>query len=235
MDEFFCLDSIFSEQLLAKVIASDMLDERVQCPIDPAHQLWSPRAQASRVNPEIHVEVRHSRRDQSMIWTWTGRHCLLHNNVLAQMATRGFTGYESRRAWVRFRDGRLSDEYHRIAVRGWGGTARPESGVRIAEGCIGCLRKRYTPLLDPTQLINRSSWTGEDFFIVWPLANYIFVTRRVVEFLRETSVKSCEIRSLTAESRERPFTGTDGFIVTGLANVLPEELAIRYGRHLGIA
>jgi len=190
MSEFFWLDHGSSEQLRGQILKSDAIDERVQCPVSPDHLPRSDRALASRVNPHLDVEVRHSKRDLMMIWAGIA-HCLVHTELLAEIRSAGFTGYSVRPATVRFRDGFLSHEYQRLGIRGWGGLARPESGVKQVGDCKGCLHRRWSAVLDPTQLIDRNQWNGDDCFIVWPLPNFIFVSKRLAEFLISSKVRSC--------------------------------------------
>ena len=87
---------------------------------------------------------------------------------------------------------------------------------------------------DPSQLIDEDQWTGEDFFIVWPMPGYIFVMQRVVEVFQAANVKSCRIRKLESGLRGESFSGTDSFRTESLAVFLPVDLAIKYGKPLGI-
>src|SRR5947209_311907 len=149
MSEFFCLDDVYSIQRLATVMSSDEVDERVLCPVNPEHQSWSLRARASRISPQVTVEVRHNKRDDRIIWSFGHDHCIFHKQIVAEMESLGFTGCSSRPAKVRFRDGVLSDEYQLVRATGWGGIARPESGIQLIEDCPGCDNRRYSNLADP--------------------------------------------------------------------------------------
>jgi hypothetical protein len=231
MREFFCLDSPESEQLIGKVVKSTQMRERASCPIDPDHQFLSDRARISYFNRELQVTVKHNKRDHMMIWAGVPEQCLVHTQLIREMESAGFTGFSCRPATVRFRDGFVTDDYCRLAVSGWGGLARPESGIHLVEACSGCLNKRWTPLADSSQLIDESQWTGEDVFIVWPLANYTFVTARVAELLRSSNVKSCTLRTLEPGGS---FAGRDDFRTGSLAGSMPLELAQKFGSPLGI-
>jgi len=234
MGEFFLLDQVFSQQLVGEVVKSDAVDEGVQCPANPEHQPWSDRALASRVNPHLEVEVRHNKRDHMMIWTRATRDCLVHTGLLTKMRSAGFTGYSVRPAIVRFRDGFVSYEYQRLGITGWGGLARTESGIQLVEQCSGCAKNRWSALIDPSRLIDRNQWNGEDFFIVWPLANYIFVSKRAADFLVSWKVRNCAIRDLSSTCGDELFGGND-FRAGSLAGVLPSELALKFGKPLGLA
>jgi hypothetical protein len=43
----------------------------------------------------------------------------------------------------------------------------------------------YTPFTDPTSLIDVDQWDGTDFFMVWPLTQYVFTTSRVARVLHD--------------------------------------------------
>jgi hypothetical protein len=139
MSEFWCLDTGYSIQRLATVVSSDVIDERVFCPVNPRpeHQSWTPRALASLISPQVTVEVRHNKRDRRIIWSFGHDHCIFHEQVVRDMQRQGFNGFSARSAKVRFCDGILSDEYQRVRVTGWGGVARVESGIRLLADCPG--------------------------------------------------------------------------------------------------
>ena len=67
----------------------------------------------------------------------------------------------------------------------------------MVKSCPGCLWKNIAALTeDAEQLIDWNQWTGEDFFIVWPMPNHIMITERVADFLMSDHVKSFEFLDL---------------------------------------
>jgi hypothetical protein len=150
------------------------------------------------------------------------------------MAEHGLTGFVLRPAKVRFRDGLVSEEYRQLVVTGWGGIARPESGIHLLEACAGCLHKTYSGLKDAGRIIDPGQWTGEDLFTVWPLPTYTFITRRVKDFLETNAVRSYYAHTLNEHSPICQYASTECSI-GGLAQFIPEEQALRYGRPLGLA
>jgi hypothetical protein len=179
------------------------------------------------------VQVGHNKRDQMLIWTWPPwPFAIIHDRLVENLRSEGFTGHALRPATVRFRDGALSDEYKRLLVTGWGGMARPESGIRLKHACPGCLYKSYTELSDASELIDRSQWTGEDLFVVWPMPYFVFITSRLAEFLIASRTKSFSLRAL--EQTLGPFAGEYGFGVGSLGDTLPRDLALKYGKPLGV-
>src|SRR5262249_44338572 len=137
------------------------------CPVSTGmnqHRWYLPRA-------DLAFEVKHNQRDQWLVFgLFEG--IVIHRNLVDEFERRGFTGYRLRPATVRFPDGYLSHDYSELVVTGWAGVAPPESGIELIEACGGCGYKKYSSLKNPERLIDWSQWTGEDFFIVWPLPGY---------------------------------------------------------------
>ena len=176
------------------------------------------------------VRMKHHRRDEKMIWCWAFG-TLVHEELLAEMEKLGFTGYRSRPATVSYRDGSVSTGYRELIVTGWAGVASPESGVRVAKSCPACRWKKYTAVTDYERLIDWTQWSGDDFFIVWPMPHWILITERVAQWLLSRDVKSFRLTSL--DDWDHPV-GASGFTVGRLSNFLPEDLAVKYGRPLGL-
>ena len=191
--------------------------------------LTSDHLDGSRRVSELILTVKHNRRDEMIIWWLSG--CVVHERLLAQFEQQGFTGFRVRQATVRFRDGTMSREYRELIVTGWAGIARTESGVRVVESCSACHYKRYSGFTDVEQLIDWEQWTGEDFFMVWPLPLFILVTERVASWLLSHKVKSLTLAGLHDLD---PGVVGFGFTVGRLSDFLPEDLALRYGKPLGL-
>jgi hypothetical protein len=204
------------------------------CPAAPGHRRAVTPPGDEHLDATANVRVVHDKRDQTVIWTWPPwPFVVVHDRLAESLKSEGFSGYSLRPATVRFRDGSLSDEYKRLLVTGWGGMARPESGIRLKHACPGCLYKSYTTLSDASELIDKNQWTGEDMFVVWPMPGFIFITGRVAEFLSTSRTKSFNLRGL--EKTAEPFAGKHGFGVGSLGDSFPRDLALKYGRPLGIA
>ncbi len=227
MPECFNLRGPESERLLA---GDEPPREQVvlHCPISLEHN------GGRREVGELMLQLKHNKRDQWIIKDWMGNR-VVHESLLAEFDRRGFTGYRLLPSTVRFRDGSVSSEYRELVVVGWGGHARPESGIRLREECPGCLRREYSDLDDGEQLIDWSQWTGEDFFLVWPLPGFPLITKRVADALISLNVKSYSLRPLVAlEGRNLMGGACTGYSVGRLSLYIPEDLAIKYGRPLGL-
>ena len=180
---------------------------------------------------ELHHYVKHNRRDEHMIW---GLYITIHASVLEKFESEGFTGYRARPAKVTFLDGETSDEYREFIVTGWAGVVQPESGMRLLDSCTGCLWKDYGPIHDFTRIIDWDQWTKEDFFIVWPLTGHRLCTERAARWLEVSGIRSFSLgRGL--DLLEKKKNSLNYGIPRGpLSESLPEDLAIKYGRPLGL-
>ena len=200
-----------------------------RCPLDAQHR-------QDRRTTTLALEVRHASRDEQIICSWLGAR-VVHASLLSEFQKRGFTGYRLKPATVRFADGHISRDYSELIVTGWAGVARPESGITLVENCPGCQRKRYSSLQDSTQLIDWTAWTGDDFFIVWPLPTFTLVTARVAEALETLGIRSYSSGTLRLlEQRFLPsaLPSLNGFTVGRLSCFLPDDLALKYGKELGL-
>jgi hypothetical protein len=227
MPEYFHLGDAESQRLQAD--EEPIADREVwACPANPKHN-----AGVRRIG-ELSLQVKHNKRDELIISSWTFDR-VVHESLIAEFGKLGFSGFQTRPAIVRFRDGSVSKEYRELVVVGWGGHARVESGIQLIEECSGCHRRSYSGLQDSEQLINWDQWTGEDFFIVWPLPRYTLITKRVADTLASLKVKSYTLGGLRSlEQRNRPQGLPSGFSVSRLSFCLPEDLATKYGPPLGL-
>ncbi|SPF34540.1 hypothetical protein SBA4_1500003 [Candidatus Sulfopaludibacter sp. SbA4] len=224
--EYFWLATAKSEGLLA----SDTVPNPFQVTMCPATTGMQQHRSLRRLH-DLALQVRHSKRDEWLIFSWRGE-LAVHQKLLAEFEERRFTGYRLRPCTVRFRTGRVSHEYSELMVTGWAGMARPESGIRLIGTCKGCDYRIYSPLEDAEKLIDWSQWTGEDFFMVWPLPGYPLITRRVADAFEEMRVRSYTLRSLQfLQMRGRLYSR---FELGPLSQFMPQDLATRYGKPLGI-
>jgi hypothetical protein len=219
MVEYFELHGPDSQHLSA----TDTVEDANETRLCRATSGYSQHRSLRRV-ADLFLEVKHTRRDQWIISAFF-EGMVMHTRLLEEFERRGFTGYRLRPATVRFRDGSLSHEYSQIVVSGWAGVAPPESGIELIEACGDCGYKRYSPLQHPEHLIDWSQWTGDDFFIVWPLPKYMMITRRVADVLAELKVKSYCLKDPRVSQQQYSF----GYTVGALSDYVPEDLAIRYG------
>lgn len=167
-----------STQLLARWVADKVKVESIKCPLDPGHQRPGKRL------TELYVAAPEGSRNLGFLWTWPSE-LLVHESLLAAFEELEFSGYETRPAHVTFGDGRTyNTAFRELVVTGWGGIAPPESGIRRTFRCPACHHSIYSCFTHPARLINVQNLNGLDFFMVWPLPRYIFISNRVAQEFR---------------------------------------------------
>jgi hypothetical protein len=183
---------------------------------------------------ELALEVKHNRFQELMIGTLVGD-VVIHASLAARFEQCGFTGYRLNPASVRFRNGRVSGDYRELIMVGWAGLARPESGIHVVKECPGCSSKKYSCLRDANQLVDWSQWTGEDFNVLWPIGRSL-ITKRVAEMLSSLQGSSFAIQNLRELVGKEHGLPPDnwGFAAGYLSAIMPEDLAIKYGKPLGL-
>lgn len=224
MIEYFHLAATYSDRLMADDNESYKNRMRWPCPISGDH------SDGSRRIGTLKMRVKHNFHRQPMIWGWIEGY-VVHESLLAEYQKQGFTGYRTRPAIIQFRDGSTSNEYQEFIVTGWGGMATPESGVHVDKSCPACHWKHYSPITNYEKLIDWSQWTGDDFFMVWPLPRSILITEMVAEVLRKQKSRAFRLARLQDCD---PLVAKFGFTVGRLSGFMPEDLAIQYGTPLGL-
>lgn len=218
---FFKLSSPESEARLARW-DEPMNLEQITCPVNDGHMRGGRRTtDLSIVLPRV-VE--------DFVWTWLSE-CMIQQRVLDLFRQAGFTGFEVKPVKARFRgkSTRVPPVLWELIVTGWGGMAPPESGIHLLEekSCKVCGHLRYSGLTNPERLIDERKWDGSDFFIVWPLPNYRFVSERVADFIGKQGLTG--VRFLRPETLE-----VDGASPGRLSHSMPEARARELGEALGI-
>ena len=224
MNLYFNMTHPDSERLIAEV--KNSYGEGRRCSVTTEHRGGFPR-----IGP-LFLQVKHDRRDEQIICGWWD--FVIHESLLEEFEKEGFTGYQVKPATVRFRDGSETTDYREFVVTGWAGIASPGSGVQLVQSCNGCPYMEYSAITNYADVVDWSQWTGEDFFIVWPMAAYKLVTERVAQWLLARRVKSVRLEGGFTERESQPVLSRRGFTVGCLSDYLPEDLAIKYGRPLGL-
>jgi hypothetical protein len=109
-----------------------------------------------------------------------------------------------------------------------GGVAPAESGIRQVYYCPGCRATDWSDLSNPEGLIDPRNWDGSDFFVIWPMPAFFFVTERVVEVFRRSGLKGAEF------AKTFPAGGGMGFSPPRLSHVMPKDRAHEIGDPLDI-
>jgi hypothetical protein len=175
---FWELTSPHSTNKLAEWVHEEMKLEIVSCPIDEAHNGPGKRLTNLTVKlPSKHVD--------NLVWTWLSE-CLIQDHVLETFKEEKLTGFavEPVRARFDLDNGTKPPRLWELIVKGQAGVAPPESGIRRVFECPGCGYTKYSDCSAPGKLIDESQWDGSDFFTIWPLNKFIFITDRVARVLK---------------------------------------------------
>jgi hypothetical protein len=179
-----------STQILAKWINGKVDLESVSCPLNPNHQ-----RPGKRLTP-LYLTAPQTSQMLDFLWTWPSE-LLVHSSLLAVFRDLGFSGYETRRAYIRFGDSSTYDvSFSELVVTGWGGIATPDSGVQRTFRCPACHHTVYSCFTQPERLIDPKNWDGADFFLVWPMPRYIFVSARVAQEFRKRKWSGASLEEL---------------------------------------
>lgn len=177
--------------------------------------------------------------------TWFGPQWLIQDRVLKLFQEEGFTGFEvyplETDVLIRQKRESLCDDVigvkakdieqmevpklWEMLVTGWGGVARPESGMRLLDPS-----GEYSEWTDASLIMDEKQWDGSDFFIVWPIPFNIFVTDRVAKFIRRNKLTGA--RLVPVEQMEPLSSSSCG--PGKLHQWLPEQKARELGEPLGI-
>ena len=130
------------------------------------------------------------------VWTWDSE-LLVQDESLNILRKAGLSGFEPKPAKVHLAKGRrAAPKLWELRVFGWGGFAGAGSGVHLIESCEECGYQLYSCFKKSSLLLDRQQWDGSDFFIVWPLPRFIFVTDRVAEVLRRHKLSGMKLQPL---------------------------------------
>ncbi|MCE3019072.1 MAG: hypothetical protein ACK56W_24465 [Pirellula sp.] len=145
-----------------------------------------------------------------MIWSSWPIQLFVSQRLHEVFQHAGISGYEALAADVKLIFDHRPEErvFWQVGVTGWGGIARPESGLKCVDD--RSFPRRFTkskgtgPVFDPGQ------WDGSDFFVVWP-HSACFVSSKVLEILEREEV--CHFRSQSPNmychfENDQEFTGS---------------------------
>jgi hypothetical protein len=195
--------------------------EEISCPLDPGH------ARIGRFYSNLNVVIPCSP-PADFLFTWVSQ-CLLQEHVIDVMERAGLTGFWTKPAKAVLKKTGESVTVSQLGVIGWGGIVPSQSGIRMDESCPGCGWTHWSDLTNPEHLIQPQNWDGSDFFIIWPMPAYVFVSERVFRVYNESGFKGARF------SKTFPVQGNGiGFSPQRLSQFMPKERAHEIGDSLGI-
>jgi hypothetical protein len=215
-----------STRKLAEWVDDEIETEQVVCPVDPGHRRGGKRiSNLSVVLPPGAV--------QDFVWTWYSE-CLIQDRTLELFRREGFTGFDVKPVKARFKKGTgTPPQLWELVRTGWGGFAKRESGIQRIRYCDACQSVRYSGIKDATQLVDVNTWDGSDFFIVWPIPNFVFITQRVADCIRDYRMTGAVLER-SDEYKPNPAV-IEGFSPGRLSYCMSESRARELGEAAGIA
>jgi hypothetical protein len=154
---------------------------------------------------------------------------LPQKHVVETLRREGVTGFTTTPATAVMKRALDPVTVCELKVIGWGGVLPTWTGVALEQRCPECHWKRYSAFTGDLDLIDLDDWSGSDFFMIWPLPAYVFVTRKVREIFKRRGFSGVRF------SRQFPSGGeAGGFSPGGLSGWLPEDRAHAIGDPLGI-
>lgn len=170
--------------------------------------------------------------DFLQIW---GGYWIITERTAKLLKEQGFSGYELRHVKVnevkKMKKGQTIPNLWELVVTGWGGIAPSESEMKRIYECEACVYWKYTGLSNASALINLAQWDSSDFFKIFPLMGYIFVTERVKQFVEENGLKGCIFRELRDLRTVGEIIGSG---VDALSLEMPKARAKEIGEPLGL-
>ena len=198
--------------------------DQILCPLSPGHQRGGKRT------TDLKIVLQNTKLDDFIWFDYAGE-CVIQDRVLQLFRENSLSGFEVRPVKARFeRSNAAPPTLWEVVLTGWAGLAKPESGIELdrTKFCAACGHLRYTGLQNEGELINMSIWDGSDFFMVWPMPRYFFVTDRVVNTIRNHHLTGVHIVPVSELKK------TDGFSPGRLHYYMPDDRARRLGEPLGI-
>jgi hypothetical protein len=168
------------------------------------HAKWGPKENRIALTPcgfehDVFFEapfqcIVRKRQMADIIWAAL-KPCLISERVVDLFHSAGLTGFEIRPADVRLMFPHEPSEsvYWQLIVTGWGGIVSPESGIRQVIDPTRPDGIFWGTATNPGAIIDAKQWDGSDFFIVWPLPNYWWISQRVVDVLMTNRLRRYEI------------------------------------------
>jgi hypothetical protein len=220
--KFWVMRDTKSLSKLAEWVDDEIETEKIICPANPGHRRGGKRL------TDLSIALPGSR-TEDFVWTWQSE-CLFTDHVLELFKAEGFTGFEVKPVKSRYKKAvHTPPRLWELVVTGWAGMAPPESGVRLIRSCPSCKLNTYSEYQSPDKLIDESQWDGSDFFMVWPLPLYFFITDRVAETIRRQHFSGAAIKP------PGELAVSDGtFSAPRLSWWMPEARAREIGEPLGI-
>ena len=222
-NKFWELCSPESTRKRAEWVHEEMDLETVICPASIEHQ------RAGKRLTDLSVWLANGS-VQDFVWTWYSE-CLIQDHVLKFLHAESLTGFEVKPVKAKFKRWRPEEPptLWELVVTGWAGVAPPASGIKLVTHCNACGHSSYSSFTNPEALVDESQWDGSDFFMVWPLPGFIFISERAGQLIRDRGLTGCVLKRM-----EQVKCGADTVGGGRLSYWMPDAHAHELGDPLGI-
>lgn len=216
--KFWMMEPTGSDSQLARWHPDMRFEAHTPCPVTSEHH-------SSRRVPELKVVLMGKSVFRHFNWTWY-HECLVRRDLADALEASGLTGFQLKPVEATLKNGQPPEQrLFEFTATGWGGIT---PGARLLQDCAGCGWRRYDSIRPTGFTIDETQWNGTDFFIVWPLPMHIFVTQRVVNFVKEHRFSGVKFLPLV----ELDFQM--GFTVGCLDDYMDEPFARNFGEPLAL-
>jgi hypothetical protein len=203
-------------------IDSDGPSEPIFCEADPGHK------RAGRPRPEkVTIPTRPT---DDFVWDWASE-LFLSEPALRVLVQNRITGFETRPVdvvWSRPTT-ETPPKLFELVITGWGGKASPQSGLKIMKYCPSCRHRVYS-VSEPRRIIDPAMWDGSDFFMVWPLPRYRFVSDRLAKLIREARFSGLALVRAADVPMRPGATATPG----PLTDWMPQQRALELAKKFDV-
>ncbi len=195
----------------------------IKCPVDSTHN-----STCGLIGPLSIVLV--SKHVGDFVWTWLSD-LLVGERARAFLRENKLSGYRLKEAGVRFRRAEYGPppRLWEFKATGWAGMASPASGVELVDSCTACGMLDYR-LRNASRVVDPKRWDGSDFFMVWPMPRFIFLSDRAATLLRKAKLKGITVLPANELKLDVRILLTPG----RLSHHMPLKRARELGQELGI-
>lgn len=205
MDIYFLEPDVrFDDKL---VYSSKSRTETTMCPVN----LGTPSQHAmSQRQPNPIRVIGPVQRTTDIEWT-VYRDLLIGPDIAENLRMTQFSGFELREAELYTKAETLIErEVFQLRVTGWGGVAPEESGIQVLKECSHCKWQVLSGFTDANKLFSIDAWDGSDFFIIWPLPKFTFVTGEVAAWFKQSGYSGVRVKPLDKFPKPVANTYTPG-------------------------
>lgn len=183
---------------------SDHYLEDVLCPLEPLHRgsrrIWKPAIFREEL-------AQNGKLGSYDLYRSSRASFVLRDPVFEAFEKAGLTGWLRNPASVRSADGTLRHDVGELWVNGFAGIASSRAGCRLLWRCKGCGKTKYSPGLRLDVALAEITQSPADFFIQWPLLNFVFCSDKARDVLLRFDIPEASFKPFTSLTEPIRFYG----------------------------